>query len=394
MEATLREILSRLDVLDNKMKGLGAVPNNIQASANKSTNNHNNDKRTNNKKHQQRDNSTTATYKKSRKQGKNSHNIKNKKNPPRNETTEPAFEQYKSDNPNFANAVKAIYRSVQLNIHRHNWMPIDSVRGPIPEAIESRIDSLFKFISPPLKDDKLVGKLTELQEHIKTTLEDIMVEHLYEKYFEQGELYESLILNIQDARAARECAARVVRRRYGHKVSSTHLEEWLDDVAYPYGSDLFINSRKPQSDSDKADKINPERPLASPTPDCSSLMDTHTVGDENTAALDEFDVEHIPKTPAPETPQMGPPLLIPRAPTPRKSDASTTRTRSNSDNAGKNDTPIYKAWMNAKNTVNPEFKKYLNEVQTNTTKSKNIETNDKTNSNKISSFTSYKNWQK
>lgn len=111
-----------------------------------------------------------------------------------------------SNNMDFSDVAKTIYKWAQLKHHRSNWQHV-------PKSVYNRIDRLVSDIRPPNDDDDLRGLLLSLSTKFANDIRDVVCKHL-DAHIADTESH-AAELDPRDLPKASNIAARYLKNRLG-----------------------------------------------------------------------------------------------------------------------------------------------------------------------------------
>jgi len=181
-------------------------------------------------KQQQDHNNKQQRYNKANRNANNK--VEQPRGKPETKTHQQQQQQHVSNNPQFAQILKSLYRGTQLQHHSKNW-------DKLPQPIERNIDRLFKFLTPPVPTEELKDQLDSLKGALKHDIRTIVKTHINIQIEINRKQLKNTFIQDNDKQAARGLAERVVLRKYGNKATRTDLNQWLMEDLSIIGQNWF-----------------------------------------------------------------------------------------------------------------------------------------------------------
>lgn len=131
-----------------------------------------------------------------------------------------------SENGDFPNVCKCLYRLVQLQHHRDNW-------NTLPKAISERLQRFIDDINPPMPGDEFKKQLTTLTEEYASSIVQLVQQHIdmgiAQKEVEAGNL------NRVDIDRATEVASKYLTTRLGKRLDPGKRSQLLKKATLTVG---------------------------------------------------------------------------------------------------------------------------------------------------------------
>jgi len=141
---------------------------------------------------------------------------------------------YTSPNPDFAQAVKATFKFVQLHHHYKNW------KHKTPNKIEQNIQHLFTNITPPNPNNEFNITMKAMQEFVSCDIRQLVREHI------EDEIKQTITdlehLNPHDKSLIIHTASRQLHNTLKNKIQPQEIRQLLAEAFYMLG--LRYNSKR------------------------------------------------------------------------------------------------------------------------------------------------------
>lgn len=186
---------------------------------------------------QQTDNTQWSTHQAQARHSTHSNTVRNGSHEHRQQP------KHQTDNTQFKATLKLIYRGTQLRHHGLNW-------DRLPEPIQTKINELFQFLTPPVSDDELTASLDTLKQSFQHDLRYTLKTHINKQLAINEDKLKQSKLNEIDRKAAHEISMRVLTRKYGRKTSTDNIDNWL-------AADLSVINRPLDNTTTSSTDIQP-----------------------------------------------------------------------------------------------------------------------------------------
>jgi hypothetical protein len=153
-----------------------------------------------------------------------------------------------SNNDDFPEICKCIYRWVQISHHQFNWKQL-------PKSIDERLKRLADDINPPMADEEFRSSVTAETLQFGDKLQQLVIRHLDKKLVETEVKAGSL--NPTDVTRAREVATKYINTRLGRRLQPSRRMDLIDRAV-----DMIGINRRPTSPGNR----NPEEIIIDSSP--------------------------------------------------------------------------------------------------------------------------------
>ena len=126
----------------------------------------------------------------------------------------------RSNNDDFVDVSKSIYKMVQIRHHESNWKTL-------PKSIQDRLNKLIEDIKPPMGDDVFKTELKLLTQQYSEEVRRLVSDHLTRKRVETE--FMAGELDPTDVSHAKEVAAKYLTARLGKRLSIQRRTELMND---------------------------------------------------------------------------------------------------------------------------------------------------------------------
>ena len=215
----------------------------------------------------------------------------------------PAFQSERSENPDFQNMWKTLFKVIQIEYHLHNWTKL-------PGSINRDLTYLAGNIRPPDPIDSLSKDITDILTNAGELIRQLVQTHLHTRLDANRALLRSM-RPLDKARAI-EVAQKHLARRLGNKI--TNLREQLNAEAQHIGSqtstaDVFIADQSSADTSPPAALPVAKRLRVSDTPP-STIRPPPSVTPPDLPVNTNMDTSSV-RTPVPTLPTSTTQVTVP-----------------------------------------------------------------------------------
>lgn len=129
-------------------------------------------------------------------------------------------DEEKSNNPQFAELWKGIFKGVQIKHHLKNWKEI-------PRSLKNNLQELAEQINPPVPSEVTKKTINDIMMQTGERVKTVILEHLQEKLV-VNQLFLST-LNPTDHHLARTIAEKHLKRRLGNRIPEAQLNRYIEE---------------------------------------------------------------------------------------------------------------------------------------------------------------------